>query len=146
MTKQGQWFQLHWKWLVPMVFFILMLFVFFSSGMNKVTSDLTLAYSDTELYNKALEKVKVNEEAISILGELEPIDKLAIIEGQVNYSENNKVVKSSIRIMGSKGKAKLDLLANKVNSEWVFETITIRIKQPKDQQQTITILSEEELN
>lgn len=114
--------------------------------MNKVTSDLTLAYSDTELYNKALEKVKVNEEAISILGELEPIDKLAIIEGQVNYSENNKVVKSSIRIMGSKGKAKLDLLANKVNSEWVFETITIRIKQPKDQQQTITILSEEELN
>lgn len=140
MIQQRNWFQQHWKWLVPTVFAVLMLFVFFSSGMNKVTSDLTLAYSDTELFNNALEKVKTNEAAVSIIGELEPIDKLAVLEGQVNYSENNTVVKSSIRIAGSKGKARLDILANKVNMEWVYKSIVVRIKQSKQLQQTIVIL------
>ena len=110
--------------------------------MNKVASDLTNAYSDTELYNDALEKAKTNKAVIAILGEIEPIDKLAILEGQVSYSEDNTSVKSSIRIIGSKGKAKLDILANKVNTEWVYQTITIRIKQPKDQKQTIAIVLE----
>ena len=110
--------------------------------MNKVASDLSNAYSDTELYNDALEKVKANNAAIAVLGEIKPIDKLAILEGQVSYSENNTSVKSSIRIIGSKGKARLDIIANKVNAEWVYKTITVRVKQPKDKKQTIAIVSE----
>jgi len=141
-TRQGNWLQHHWKWFIPTVTAIVCLIIFFSSGMNKVASDLTNAYSDTELYNDALEKAKTNKAVIAILGEIEPIDKLAILEGQVSYSEDNTSVKSSIRIIGSKGKAKLDILANKVNTEWVYQTITIRIKQPKDQKQTIAIVLE----
>ncbi len=134
--------QHHWKWFVPTITVIVFLILFFSSGMNKVASDLSNAYSDTELYNDALEKVKANNAAIAVLGEIKPIDKLAILEGQVSYSENNTSVKSSIRIIGSKGKARLDIIANKVNAEWVYKTITVRVKQPKDKKQTIAIVSE----
>ncbi|WP_033961900.1 cytochrome c oxidase assembly factor Coa1 family protein [Psychroserpens jangbogonensis] len=140
--RQGTWLQHHWKWFVPTITVIVFLILFFSSGMNKVASDLSNAYSDTELYNDALEKVKANNAAIAVLGEIKPIDKLAILEGQVSYSENNTSVKSSIRIIGSKGKARLDIIANKVNAEWVYKTITVRVKQPKDKKQTIAIVSE----
>ena len=135
--------QRHLKWFVPTILVSLLLVVFYSSGLNKITSDLTLAYSDTELYSKALEKVNTNETVKTILGDIEPIDQLAILEGQVNYSEDNTKVKSSIRIIGTKGKAKLDIIANKVETKWIYKTIVVRIKQPKDQQQTITILSED---
>lgn len=141
--RQGNWMQRHWKWFAPTILVSLLLVVFFSSGLNKMTSDLTLAYSDTELYSKALEKIKTNETVKTILGDIEPIDQLAILEGQVNYSEDNTKVKSSIRIIGTKGKAKLDIIANKVETEWIYKTIVVRIKQPKDQQQTITILKTE---
>jgi len=141
--RQKSWLQSHWKWLVPTLLVFFLLAVFFSSGMNKVASDLTNAYTDTELFNNALEKVKANETVVSILGDIQPIDQLAILEGQVNYSKNNTAVKSSIRISGTKRNARLDIIANKVNNEWIYKTLNVRIKKPKDQQQTITILKVE---
>lgn len=128
---------------MPIISLPLLLIVFFSSGMNKIASDVTKAYSDTELFDNALEKAKANQTVISILGEIQPIDQLAILEGQVNYSENNTAVKSSIRISGTKGNARLEIIANKVGTNWVYITINVRIKKPKDLQQTITIVSED---
>ncbi len=141
--KQKSWLQSHWKWLVPTSVVTIVLVLFFSSGMNKVASDLTYAYSDTELYNNALEKVKANKTVISILGELQPIDKLAILEGQVNFSEDNTSVKSSIRIIGKKGKGVMDIVAHKVDREWNYKAIDVRIKKPKELKQTIPILKAE---
>lgn len=125
---------------MPSIVVIIFLVVFFSSGMNKVASNLVHAYSDTELYHNALEKVKADKTVITILGEIQPIDQLAILEGQVNYSEDHTSVKSSIRITGTKGKARLDIMAHKVENEWDYKTINVRIKTPKDQQQTIDII------
>ncbi|WP_456440249.1 cytochrome c oxidase assembly factor Coa1 family protein [Psychroserpens sp.] len=139
--RQKNWFQRHWKWFVPTSIVSIVLVLFFSSGMNKVASDLTIAYSDTELYNNALNKAKVNETIVAILGDIQPIDKHAILEGQVNFSEDNNSVKSSIRIIGTKGKARLDIVANKVGNNWSYKTIIVRIKQPKDQKQTILIVT-----
>jgi len=141
--KHESWLKRYWKWFVPSIVVIGLVIIFFSSGINKVTSDLTKAYTDTELFNNALKKVKTNETVISILGSVHPIDQLAILEGQVNYSKANTSVKSSIRISGTKGNARLDIIANKVNNEWHYKTINVRIKNPKDQQQTITVLKTE---
>ncbi|MGS2739984.1 cytochrome c oxidase assembly factor Coa1 family protein [Sinomicrobium sp. M5D2P17] len=74
-----------------------------------------------------------------LLGEMEPIDKMAIIEGQVQYSNNNNTVHSTIRISGSKGKARMDVSANKVKSQWSYSKINIRIKNPPEKRQTIEI-------
>ena len=141
--RQKSWYQRHWKWLIPTIIVSIILVLFFSSGMNKVASDLTIAYSDTELYNNALEKAKANETVVAILGDIQPIDKLAILEGQVNFSDDNKAVKSSVRIIGTKGKARLDIVANKVDNNWSYKSINVRIKQPQDQKQTIAIVTKD---
>jgi hypothetical protein len=43
----------------------------------------------------------------------------------------------SIRIKGSKGKGKMDISAKKNGSEWEYKTITIRIKNPKEEIQIL---------
>jgi len=85
---QKNWWSKNYKWFVPVVAFLfLSIAVFFNSGMDGIATDLAQSYADTELYNDALEKVKANEKLKKILGELEPIDKLAILEGQVEFKQ-----------------------------------------------------------
>jgi hypothetical protein len=63
--------------------------IFISFGMGGIGADLVKAYSDTELYENALEKVKSDQKVNDLLGEMEPIDKLAILEGTVHYTNEN---------------------------------------------------------
>ena len=104
--------------------------------------DLVQAYSDTELYENALAKVKSDKRVTELLGEIEPIDELAILEGEVKYSNENKTVNSSIRVTGTKGKARMDISADLINNSWDYEKINIRIKKPVENKQTIEILTE----
>lgn len=130
----------NWKWIVSIGGLILIVaLLFFSSGMNGVATDLAQAYADTELYDKALEKVKDDERAKELLGEIQPIEKLAILEGHVEYTNNNKTVNSSIRIIGTTGKASMDISANRMNNAWKYTKINIRIKNPPEKKQTIAI-------
>lgn len=113
-----------WKWLVPVSGIILIsTAIIFSSRMNGVATDLAQAYADTELYEIALEKAKSDERVTNLLGEIQPIDKLAILEGQVEYSNDNKTVFSSIRIVGTKGKANMDISADRMDNEWNYKKI-----------------------
>jgi len=111
--------------------------------MNGIASDFTRAYADSELYKNAIENVNTNHTAVAILGDIQPIDKLAILGGSVNYSNDNKTVSTSIIIIGTKGKGKLDISADKEDGTWNYKTITIRIKHPKEKQQTLAILTSE---
>lgn len=140
LVTQKNWWKINWKWLIPVVGIILIsISIFFSSGMGGITTDLAQAYMDTELYQNALDKVKSDQKVTELLGELQPIDKLAIIEGQVKYSNDNKTVNSSIRIVGTEGKARLDISADRINNEWNYTKINIRIKNPPKKKQTIEI-------
>ena len=144
LIEQKNWWKRNWKWFVPVsgisLFLILILS---SSNVGEIGVDLVQAYSDTELYNNALKKVKSNKKVIELLGEIEPIDKLAILEGAVRYSNNNKTVNSSIRVIGKKGKAKMDISANLINNSWAYQKINTRIKKPIEIKQTIEILTTE---
>ena len=143
LIEQKNWWKRNWKWLVPVggisLFLILILF---SSGIGGMGIDLVQAYSDTELYENALEKVKSDKRVTELLGEIEPIDELAILEGEVKYSNENKTVNSSIRVTGTKGKARMDISADLINNSWDYEKINIRIKKPVENKQTIEILTE----
>lgn len=111
--------------------------------MGGITNDLVQAYADTELYENALKKVKSDDRVTELLGEIEPIDKLAILEGQVEYSNDNKTVNSSIRVIGSKGRASMDISADRINNLWNYKKINIRIKNPPEKKQTIKIITTE---
>lgn len=140
LVQQKSWWNRNLKWVLP-IFGILFISisVFFSSNMDGIATDLAQAYADTELYNNALEKVKTNQRTKDLLGDIGPIDKMAILEGHVEYSNDNKTVYSSVRIVGTKGKANMDISADRINNEWNYNEIKIRIKNPSENKQEIDI-------
>lgn len=141
LVKQKNWWNRNWKWLVPLFGIVLLVTgVLISSGFFGFGSDFAKAYADSELYENALKKAQSNPQVIELLGEIEPIDKLSILEGAVEYSNNDNTINSTISIKGSKGKAKMDLTADKLNNEWDYRKIDIRIKSPPEKKQTIEII------
>ncbi|TXE10745.1 hypothetical protein ES711_02225 [Gelidibacter salicanalis] len=108
--------------------------------LGAIGSDVTRAYTDPELYDDALNQVKINTAVTKVLGDIEPIDTFAILEGQIQYSTDGQTVNSTIRITGSKGKAKMDLMADRVKNEWRYTTIRDRIISPPEHKQSIEVL------
>ena len=127
--------QRHWKWLTVSIIAIIMLF--FISPIGNAVTDIARVYTDASVYENALDEVKKNDHTVAILGTISPIGKFAIVEGAVMYSNNNDTVKITVRIKGSKNHGKLDIIANKLNGDWAYELIKIRLKDPKE---TIVVL------
>ena len=117
LENRDGWWKRNWKWVIPIFGIIaISIAVFFSSNMDGVAADLAKAYADPELYNNALEKVRTDHRVDVLLGEIQPIDKMAILEGQVEYTNDDKTVFSSVRIIGTKGKANMDISADRINN------------------------------
>ncbi|WP_299896648.1 cytochrome c oxidase assembly factor Coa1 family protein [uncultured Aquimarina sp.] len=139
----NNWWKRNWKWLIPIIVIILIIpILLFSSGFGGHMSDFARLYSDKDLYQKAIEKAQSNQKVIELLGPLEPIDKLAILEGEVQYTNDNKSVDLSIRVSGSKRKASIDIAADKINGIWNYRKINIRIKKPVEDKQVIEVINQ----
>jgi TRAP-type uncharacterized transport system fused permease subunit len=144
LIAQKSWWKRNWKWFLPISGLIVILIViFFSSGMSGAVTNLAQAYADTELYENAFENVKNDQRATELLGEIEPIDKLAILEGSVEYSDDNKTVNTSIRITGEKLVARMEKTATRINNKWNYKKINVRIKNPPEKRQIIEIVKAE---
>lgn len=133
------WWKTNWKWFVPtcIVLFTIAATLMATISIDGSASNFAQAYSEDSLYTKAIEKVNTNQRAKKVLGEIEPIGKLAILEGDAKYTNDNKSVKITIRIEGNKANGKMDISAYKNGTEWQYKKITIRIKQSKEE---ITII------
>lgn len=144
LIKPKSWWNRNWKWFAPISGLILIsVFFIFTTGITGIATDFAQAYSETELYENAIEKVNSEPEVEKLLGEIEPIDKFAIFEGEVKYSNANNTVNSTVRINGSKGKANMDISADKIHGKWNYTKINVRIKKPVDKKQTIQVYSTE---
>ena len=62
-------------------------------------SDYGKAYADSNLYTVPMKKVEQNERVREVLGEIEPMGKLAILNGAIHYSEDNKAVEPQLRYL-----------------------------------------------
>lgn len=128
------WLKLNWKWLVPAtVVFISIIGIIYSSNSPAALTDIVQAYNDESLCEKAIEKANSDKRILQSFGTLQPIDKLAILEGNTIYSNNNNLVELSVRIKGEKGNAKLDIIAEKLGTEWKYKRITVRNKKTKEE-------------
>jgi len=135
-TSKKPWLTRNWKWLIPvLVLFSGVLFILTIAG-NEI-SGVVAVYSESEIYEGALELANENEEVKQKLGDLEPIDFLAIAEGVVKYSNDNNAIDIGVRIKGSKGKGRLYISANRKEDKWEYKKIHIGIKKTKE---TIVIL------
>ncbi len=139
--EQKSWIVKSWKWFVPLIGIVLILiFSLFPSGFDRIFGDYLKAYADPKLYETALERVRLNERIKEVLGAVEPIDVMTILNGSVDYSDDNKSVNSTIKITCEKGKAMLDISADRIDEIWIYKKINVRIKNPPEKKETIEIV------
>lgn len=119
----------NWIWILLSITILAgVVYLFSSSGMSGHTVDFAQAYLDKDLYQNALSKAKKDDSVKMIFGELQSLDNLAILEGEVEYFNDNKTVKMSLRVIGSKEKGRMHILANRQNEKWKYEKIDIIVK------------------
>ena len=140
LIKQRNWLQRNWKWALPTTVVAFLSATLFFSLTSGHLGDFGHAYSDPQLFGGAIIKVQENEKATVVLGEILPVDRMAILEGDVKYTNQNKNVQFSVRIKGANGKAIMDVEAERSNDIWEYKKITIRIKNPPEKRQTISVL------
>lgn len=64
---------------------------------------------------------------------------MAVLEGDVEYTNQNNNAHFTVRIEGNKGKAKLEGIAMRNNGTWEYKKLTVRIKNPPEKRQTIVV-------
>lgn len=132
--EKESWFKRNWKWFLPSVFLsIFLIGLAATSTSQEGITDIAEAYSDHLLFEKAIEKANRNPDILENIGKIEPIDKLAILEGTVMYSNNHNTVNLSVRVNGAKRKGKLNISAIKKGTEWVYQKIAVRTKKPENE-------------
>ncbi len=127
--NQKNWLQIYGRWFVP-ILIVALIMIFISSPMGNAAKDFGSLYLNPSIYQDALAKVRQHKEASELLGK--PIETLFLMEGEVQYYDNRNVVKMTIPIKGSKAKGRMDIEANKINNNWVYERIRVRVKNPKN--------------
>nr|WP_315172812.1 cytochrome c oxidase assembly factor Coa1 family protein [uncultured Flavobacterium sp.] len=126
------WTKRNWKWLLPVTISILFLtFYTIIPVLNNEAPEIIKAYSDTTIFEKAIEIANTNSKVKTTIGTIEAIDKLAILEGNIVYSNNYNSIASTIRVKSNRNHAKMDFIANKKGNEWIFQKLTVRCKNPE---------------
>ncbi|WP_396635710.1 cytochrome c oxidase assembly factor Coa1 family protein [Maribacter sp. R77961] len=139
------WFKLNWKWFVPLIISLIAIIGFLSSTkVSEKIAGMVKIHTESSVYDNALEIAKQNEKVIELLGELQPLGKLAILEGFHEYSRDYNTLEISVTVTGTKTekqiRSKMDILADRNGNEWIYKTINIRIKKPAELKQTIEII------
>lgn len=133
LVRNKNWFNRNWKWILPSILItILLLTVAITTTSKNDLTNITQAYAENSLFEKAIEKANSNKKVLERIGKIKTIDKLAILEGNTLYTDNNNSVELSVRVQGTKGNGKLDISAYKNGKEWKYKTISLRTKNPKE--------------
>jgi hypothetical protein len=134
LTERKNWFSKNWKWFLPLALISILIFtvVITSTSKNDLTN-IAQAYTETALFEKAIEKANKNKRVLQTLGVIQPIDKMAILEGNTIYTNNNKTVVLSVRIKGTRANGKIDISAYKKEREWNYTKISVRVKKTKEE-------------
>lgn len=107
-------------------------------------SEIVQVHRETNVLDSALAIASKDLRITELLGELEPLGNLAILEGSHRYTNAYNRLEITVDVHGAKSgnsiRGKMDVLVDKKDKEWVFKTIDIRVKKPLDLKQTIHIL------
>lgn len=134
LIEKENWLKRNWKWFLPSILiFILLIGIMAASTSKENITGVAQAYSDHLLFEQAIEKANKNPNILENVGKIEPIDPLAILEGNILYSNNHNTVRLSVRINGTKRKGKLDISAIKKGVEWEYKKISVRTKNPENE-------------
>ncbi|WP_026728314.1 cytochrome c oxidase assembly factor Coa1 family protein [Flavobacterium denitrificans] len=128
---EKSWLKKNWTRISLIVFLAIFLFIILLNANSKNgLADTVSALKEDILYEKAIQIANKDATVLKTIGKIGSIDKLAILEGNTSYTNNNNSVNLSIRINGDKKQAKLDIYATRKSSQWDYQKIVIRTKNP----------------
>ncbi|KFF06611.1 cytochrome c oxidase assembly factor Coa1 family protein [Flavobacterium reichenbachii] len=127
LITEKNWWQRNWKWLLPLSA-VLLFFTFLITFNFNNLGDLAQSYTDSSLYQNAINIANKNDEVKAHLGKLDPVDKIAVLEGSSTYSNDKSKVNITFRVSGKKQNGKMDLTAEKNGKNWEYKKISIRLK------------------
>lgn len=126
-SDRENWMGRNWNWLVSGLVAILIPILYFGT-ISSGAPDFAKAYLDDNLFEAAISTANGNENVQKIAGKVDPLDKLSILEGNTEYSENGNHVKATVRIKGEKYGGKMYFEADKTSGDWQFVFIKVRMK------------------
>ncbi|MEQ6124299.1 cytochrome c oxidase assembly factor Coa1 family protein [Pseudotenacibaculum sp. MALMAid0570] len=124
--QQKSWFKRNWLWFVPTVGCGTLIILFFL-GIGALIFGVTGMMSDATPTKYAIEKASNHQIVINQLGT--PIEQKGLISGEINFSNNDGSANLNIPVKGPNGKAIIYVVAEKVDGEWYYEKLLIRIKE-----------------
>ena len=137
--SQKSWFGRNWLWFIPTVgclgFILLIIF-----GIGAAIFGVSNMINNATPVEYAIEKASTNEKVIEWLGE--SIEKDGIPSGNISFKNDNGEVDFSIPLKGNKGEGTLIIRGIKVNGEWVYEDLYVRIKETQEE---INLLEQEKV-
>jgi len=140
-----KWWQKKKNWFIIASAFLFFLFLWsLPSELPMNIAYLTKAYAEPEICQEALEITKKNPKVLDILGELEDMGGLDMLNGSVFYSKGGDSVAITINVFGTKEikniRSKMDVVAFKIDGNWEYQKIRVRIKKPIEMKQIIPVL------
>ncbi|MDH7446146.1 cytochrome c oxidase assembly factor Coa1 family protein [Aquimarina sp. 2201CG14-23] len=137
LKQEKSWWKKNRNWVLTICVLMIGFFITVIMFLGKPIGDFTKAIIDRSVYDNAFDIVNEDKRVIEALGTLKPIGFFEVLEGEVHYSEDNSKAFITVRVLGSKQKGKMDIVASRKNEIWKYERIRIRTKKPK---KTIEIL------
>jgi hypothetical protein len=130
-VQNRNWWRQNRRWFLPLVTIAIITTCVAVAGIAKSGDDFVAAFLDEALYKNAVAKCNQDKHVSDILGILAPIDEMAILESDAQYSEDKRSVKLTVRVKGDKATGRMDVVAHKIDNKWEYDKIRVRIKNPK---------------
>lgn len=133
------WLRRNLTWLFPLLLIVITgIYLIFTGEAG--FGNFARAYTDKPLFDDAVKTARQDERVVEALGTLNPIDKMTIAEGAVEYTEDGNGITATITVKGEKGNGKLDIVARKEGKAWHYDLLKVRVKDTKEE---IIILPED---
>lgn len=123
-TRDRDWFERNWKWLVPatLVIFTVVCAAFISG----IVYIVLISVKSSGAYKDAVIIVQHHDTAREVLGE--PVRTRWYVMGNINVSGPSGKAELSIPVHGSQGRGTVHLEAEKKAGKWTFKYIILEIE------------------
>lgn len=128
--KRKSWFGRNWLWVLP-VGGCLTIIILFVLGVGALFFGVSEMFTSSTPYSYAVERAFENEAVIRVLGK--PLETDGFISGNISLENDDGEADFKIPIAGSKGKARIVVVATKTYGKWVYEKLYVLIKESHEE-------------
>jgi hypothetical protein len=128
-VQQKSWFHRNWMWLVPVggCLTVILLFVF---GVGAAIFGISKLFTESAPYEYALEQASNNSTVIEYLGN--DIENNGLMQGNISFKNDTGKANITIPIKGTKGKGSVTIIGEKIDGEWIYEELYVKIKETNE--------------